>query len=254
MAKITRKTCLTVQVLYERSSLFLWATVWILLSAVKLTAKPNAMDICEAAAKQAAQTSHVPVNVLRAITRTETGRKHNGRFGPWPWTVNMEGKGSWFESDDAARAYVYKHFKRGARSFDVGCFQINYRWHHTEFSSLDEMFDPLAGANYAAKFLEALHQELGSWEEAAGAYHSRTPRHANRYKALYKQHFAAVKNLPSAKLEPLSVRRTKALRNNQFPLLIKRGASISTGSLVQLEDAEHAHGFLFKRTAKGLFP
>ncbi|MBU2981193.1 lytic transglycosylase domain-containing protein [Lentibacter algarum] len=192
------------------------------------------MDICESAALRAGQTSGVPVEVLRAIARTETGRKHNGNFGPWPWTVNMEGKGTWFESDDAARAYVYKHFKRGARSFDVGCFQINYRWHHQEFASLEEMFDPLIGAKYAAKFLKELHNELGNWEAAAGAYHSRTPRHANRYKALFKQHYAKVKQAPLPSLDAAQKpKRHEAKRTNRFPLLSTYDGVTSAGSLVQ---------------------
>ena len=87
----------------------------------------------------------------------------------------MKGTGLWFETEDAARAYVYEHFKRGARSFDVGCFQINYKWHHEAFASIEQMFDPMANALYAARFLGALKAEKGSWVEAAGAYHSRNP-------------------------------------------------------------------------------
>ncbi len=93
----------------------------------------------------------------------------------------MEGTGRWFQDQDSARAYVFRHFKNGARSFDVGCFQINYKWHHQEFRSLDEMFDPLKNALYAAKFLQTLYTELGDWDEAVGAYHSRTSELATRY-------------------------------------------------------------------------
>ena len=47
----------------------------------------------------------------------------------------MEGKGKWFQTRDEALSYVFKHFKRGARSFDVGCFQINFKWHGQAFPS-----------------------------------------------------------------------------------------------------------------------
>ena len=214
--------------------------------------KQNPMDICELAAQKAAQASGVPEDILRTISRLETGRKSEGRFGPWPWTVNMEGKGVWFESDDAARAYVYKHFKRGARSFDVGCFQINYRWHHQEFTSLEEMFDPLIGAHYAAKFLKTWHRELGSWEAAAGAYHSRAPRHANRYKALFRKHYAEVsitpvvsRNVPQAKSQP------SAKRRNLYPLRGRGRGAGSAGSLVFLEDNTQAPGLL-NRAVRGV--
>jgi len=149
---------------------------------------------CERVAEEAARRSGVPVSVLKAITLTETGRKTEGKFRPWPWTVNMEGAGHWFDTLDEARAYVFKEFKRGARSFDVGCFQINYKWHNEAFSSIDEMFDPLANALYAAKFLSDLYTETGSWNAAAGAYHSRTKEYADRYAARFadlRQRYAA---------------------------------------------------------------
>ena len=142
---------------------------------------------CENAAVIASQQSGVPVSVLKAISLNETGRKRGGAFRPWAWTVNMEGAGHWFDTRDEARAYVFKEFKRGARSFDVGCFQINYKWHHTAFSSIDEMFEPAANARYAAKFLRELYDEFGDWSKAAGAFHSRTPKHATSYAARFNK-------------------------------------------------------------------
>ena len=47
------------------------------------------------------------------------------------------------------------------------------------------MFDPATNANYAARFLSDLYSELGNWSEAAGAYHSRTPKYAQKYAARF---------------------------------------------------------------------
>lgn len=141
--------------------------------------------LCDRAASKAARLHGVPLDVLQAISRTETGRLQQGALQPWPWTVNMEGKGRWFENADAARAYVFSHFKAGARSFDVGCFQINYLWHGDAFRSIDDMFDPVLNAAYAAKFLKELYREFGDWSAAAGAYHSRTPTYAQSYTARF---------------------------------------------------------------------
>ncbi len=142
---------------------------------------------CDEAAATAARQSGVPIDVLLAVTRTETGRRSEGVLVPWPWTVNMEGAGRWFATEDEARAYVFQHFKRGARSFDVGCFQINYKWHGQAFRSIDEMFDPVKNALYAADFLADLYGEFGDWTKAAGAYHSRTKEYADRYEARFDQ-------------------------------------------------------------------
>ncbi|MBZ4022108.1 transglycosylase [Rhodobacter sp. TJ_12] len=159
-------------------------------TALPLAASDSATTIsatCERVAEEAARRSGVPVSVLKAISLTETGKRIEGKLRPWPWTVNMEGAGHWFDTLDEARAYVFKEFKRGARSFDVGCFQINYKWHNQHFTSIDEMFDPLSNALYAAKFLTELYNEKGSWNGAAGAYHSRTKEYADRYTARFAE-------------------------------------------------------------------
>lgn len=165
-----------------------------LLLGLLLAAPARAANLCDAAAAAAARRHGVPLEVMQAITRTETGRGKSG--APWPWTVNMEGAGHWFDSADAARSFAYRHFKRGARSFDVGCFQLNFRWHGQAFDSLGQMFDPAANADYAAGFLARLHAELGSWTEAAGAYHSRTPKFAARYKARFTRIRARLRGDP----------------------------------------------------------
>ena len=139
----------------------------------------SAANICDAAAQRAAAETDVPLDVLLAITRLETGRGKDN--APWPWAVNHAGDGSWFQSEDEARSYVFSKVKRGVSNIDIGCFQINYRWHADGFRSLDDMFDPDLNALYAAEFLSQLHVEFGNWTDAAGAYHSRTPEFANRY-------------------------------------------------------------------------
>jgi hypothetical protein len=164
--------------------LTVWATLLAIAAgtAVATQAPPEPSAICDDVALRASQATGVPLAVLQAISLTETGRRRDGAFRPWPWTVNMEGKGVWFDSLDEARAYVGKEHDRGARSFDVGCFQINYKWHGHEFASIDAMFDPMTNALYAAQLLGTLYAETGSWSAAAGSYHSRTPKFANRYR------------------------------------------------------------------------
>ncbi len=194
--------------------------------------------ICEIAAVKASQKYAVPLNVLRAISLTETGRRMNGEIRPWPWTINMEGKGKWFDDRKGARSYVDRHFERGARSFDVGCFQINYRWHGEHFESLTEMFDPQINADYAAKFLAELFDEFGDWSRAAGAYHSRTPKYANKYRARFNRLIAGLSPepvLPEATrvVADIKPKPTKP-RSNSFPLLQVRTSRAAFASLVPL--------------------
>jgi hypothetical protein len=199
--------------------------------------------MCLDAARFAANEVGVPLSVLLAISLTETGRTRGGQLEPWAWTVNMEGAGHWFDDFHSAKTFVDREFARGARSFDVGCFQINYRWHGEQFSSVDEMFEPRANALYAAKFLRSLYREKGNWPDAAGAYHSRTAVHANRYKARFNQlrteisdqpQLAQTAQFPEAQIE--TVVPTSAPRENWFPLIQQRSSARTPGSLVSLSD------------------
>ncbi|MEY8838384.1 transglycosylase SLT domain-containing protein [Cribrihabitans sp. XS_ASV171] len=168
------------------SAMTLRVLVLILFAGPSVAAiEPRVAERCDRAARAAAERHGVPLDVMMAITRVETGRSAGGDLMPWPWTVNHDGKGHWFASRDAAQAFVFRIFKAGARSFDVGCFQINYRWHAEGFRSIDAMFDPEQNADYAARFLARLHGELGTWRAAAGAYHSRTESFAKVYRARF---------------------------------------------------------------------
>lgn len=141
--------------------------------------------LCEAAIVNGARRGGVPPEVLHAVALTETGRKSNGRVRPYPWAINREGKGYWFKSRDEAIAFARDSLAAGRESFDVGCVQINYRWHGHAFPSLEDMFDPEWTATYAAQFLRTLYEERSSWSEAAGAYHSLSPELA----AIYRERF-----------------------------------------------------------------
>ncbi|WP_114288010.1 transglycosylase SLT domain-containing protein [Candidatus Halocynthiibacter alkanivorans] len=206
---------------------------------------------CEDAAQIVARESGVPVSVLKAISLNETGRNSGGVMRPWPWTVNMEGKGVWFDSKAEALAYAEREFDRGARSFDIGCFQINYKWHGQAFSSIEEMFDPMANARYAARFLKELYAEKGNWSEAAGAYHSRTPDKAEKYTArfeTFRARFAEedgkpvrlalasqpAREVPKAIASLAPAAAPAAPRLNSFPLLLAGQPGGAMGSLVPM--------------------
>jgi hypothetical protein len=191
---------------------------------------------CDEAARVAAQESGVPLPILLAITRTETGRTVNGTTYPWPWTVNMEGRGVWFDTRIEALAYVFDHFKTGARSFDVGCFQINYRWHGARFASIEDMFDPLANARYAASFLNSLYEESGDWNVAAGAFHSRTAVHADRYMVRFGSMMEELEPIDTAAFQS-SPQAQFAHRTNRFPLL-QQGQTSGLASLVPLDSVQ----------------
>lgn len=147
-------------------------------------ASPSA-EVCEWAAQKAAQESGVPVDILGALTLTETGRRMDGVVRPWAWSANSEGEGTWFDDPATAVAFAEDRVAQGRTNLDIGCFQLNYRWHGENFGSVAQMFDPLENARYAARFVRQLYTETGDWRAAAGAFHSRTPAYAQRYLARF---------------------------------------------------------------------
>lgn len=143
------------------------------------------MAQCRAAIALAEREAQIPAGLLQAIARVESGRRHpeSGLFGPWPWTLNAEGRGQFFPSREAAIAAVRDMQQRGVRVIDVGCMQVNLHHHPRAFASLEEAFDPGANARYAARFLTGLQASRGDWMVAAGHYHSQTPELAQAYRA-----------------------------------------------------------------------
>lgn len=165
------------------------------LAAAGAEASPGPAELCRRAGEAAALRHGVPPALMQAIALVETGRTRGGVRAPWPWTLNIAGKGHWLDSRAAARARAEAALAAGERSVDLGCFQINYRWHGMAFASLDAMLDPARSADYAARFLAGLAAETGDWTVAAGRYHSRTPVHYRRYGALIE---AALADLGAA--------------------------------------------------------
>ena len=130
--------------------------------------------------------ARLPARLLAAISLTETGRADQvtGRIRPWPWTINAEGQGQFFETRQQAVAAVMALQARGVQSIDVGCLQVNLMYHPDAFSSLEQAFDPSTNAAYAARFLNALYTEGKDWAHAIAAYHSETPSLGDAYRVL----------------------------------------------------------------------
>ncbi|MCA8927213.1 MAG: lytic transglycosylase domain-containing protein [Alphaproteobacteria bacterium] len=150
-----------------------------LLLAAAQAAPRAAPTVCASAAATAARESGVPEEWLQAIALVESGRVQRQGRTAWPWAVNDHGEGLWFANKREAVRHVQRQLAAGRTSVDVGCFQINWRWHGEAFDGVADAFDPLANARYAARFLRQLRDETGSWPEAVGRYHSATP-HLNR--------------------------------------------------------------------------
>ncbi len=160
----------------------------------------TAENSCEAVASEAEEAFSLPEGILTSIARVESGRKmQDGFYKAWPWTINDNGKGLFFDTRQSAIDYINKQKKLDNIGIDIGCMQISVKWHAHAFSSNESMLDPYTNIAYAAIFLEELYQNHGEWDLAIKHYHS-----ADKEKNVpYLQKVNAVwKNQPEPKIEP----------------------------------------------------
>ena len=138
---------------------------------------PDPSAQCLSAVAAAERNHGIPSGLLAAIAQIESGRRDpaSGLSRPWPWTLNVEGRGYFFQSSSEAIRAVTDFQALGIRSIDVGCMQVNLMYHASAFPTLDAAFDPATNAEYAAGFLANLFSQTGDWSKAAAAYHSATP-------------------------------------------------------------------------------
>lgn len=154
-------------------------------------------NTCITAIAHQERAKGIPHGLLQAISLAESGRwfedtgKARGEIIAWPWTVTTGGKGHFLPNRVDAVAFVQALQANGVENIDVGCMQINLKYHPDAFSSIEQAFNARTNATYAANFLKTRHAVSKSWIQAAGDYHSTTPELNRGYRAkvskLWKQ-------------------------------------------------------------------
>lgn len=154
----------------------------------------QAENACLRAIFSAQQRYDIPDNLLLAIGLQEAGMARQNGLTVWPWSVNAEGESRQFGTRKAAIDWVQERQSMAVTSIDVGCMQVNLRWHPDVFATVAEGFDPVANVDYAARFLLSLKEQTGDWMEAAGAYHSFNPKPQAIYLQSLRQNLAVANN------------------------------------------------------------
>ncbi len=152
--------------------------------------------ICREAAIKYEKQYQIKEHMLQTIANVETGRwnQKQGLTLAWPWTVNAQGKGRFYKTKAEAVKAVKELQAKGIKSIDVGCMQINLKYHADAFGSVEEALDPYKNVEYGAKFLKKLYKSKGNdWMKAAMAYHSGVLKKALRYKKKLVVAYAKVK-------------------------------------------------------------
>jgi soluble lytic murein transglycosylase-like protein len=149
------------------TSAFLTASIFSGL-AVSVPAAAETQNVCEREMISAARKYNVPLGVLYAVGLTETGRRNS----LYPYALNIEGKSVFPPSRQAAKQDVIDAQQHGKKLIDIGCMQINHHYHGDQFRSVDQMLEPRANVQYAARFLKDLRRRQGSWTMAVARYHA----------------------------------------------------------------------------------
>jgi soluble lytic murein transglycosylase-like protein len=140
--------------------------------------------MCTRAIVRVAAETGVPIRLLWAIANVES--RMAGK--PSPYAVNdAEGRPHYFRSAAAAHDFVARAIRAGDRNLDIGCMQLNWRWHGQNLPSIAHAFDPYTNVKYAAGYLADLRRETGSWSSAVAFYHSRQRGRGEAYQGVVSE-------------------------------------------------------------------
>ena len=158
--------------------------------------------LCFAATAKTEEDFGIEKHLLSTIASVESGKWDYKRkqYTAWPWTVNAQGKGYYLHSREEAVAKVKELQAEGVESIDVGCMQINLKYHSNAFASIEDAFDPQKNVEYSAKFLRKLYSTRGEdWDRAVMAYHSKDPTRGESYKVRINSRYEQIKIAFNAK-------------------------------------------------------
>ena len=124
----------------------------------------------------------IPRDLLYAISIHETGKPHSYNLSiVWPWTFRIDGKAYYFNDGKTGLKIIKKQISKEIINIDIGCMQINFKYHNKNFKSIAHMINPKYNIEYAAQFLFSKYKKSGNWKQAVSQYHSHTVSLGNKY-------------------------------------------------------------------------
>jgi hypothetical protein len=119
----------------------------------------------------------VSPTILAAIALKESARNKK----PWPWTLNVHGKGYFYNTRQETYEALQRFQHAGFTSIDVGPMQVNIKFNGRYFASTWDATDPKTNIQVAAEILKKNYNSTGSVESAIAHYHSKTPHLSEKY-------------------------------------------------------------------------
>jgi hypothetical protein len=149
---------------------FLLATmVTSAISAIPATAQAQDGISCPQLIASTEAKRQIPRGLLMAIAVTESGV--NGV--PNPHAMNIAGKTYHARDLEDMAQVISNNWSKGVRSIDVGCMQINLKYHGQKFARLTDLLHSPTNVDYGASYLIKLAIDRGSWREGVMDYHNK---------------------------------------------------------------------------------
>ena len=163
-------------------SFFIFISFFLFIIKDTYAATPKKNKSCEKVIETIEDLTDIPKNLLLSIGKSESGRiLKNNKHVIWPWTVNHAGKSLFFDTKKQMKKYVLENVEKKDFNLDVGCMQINLKWHKNNFKKISDMLAIEPNVSYAASFLLQLKNKHGSWNKAIKHYHSSDPNKNKTY-------------------------------------------------------------------------
>jgi soluble lytic murein transglycosylase-like protein len=135
----------------------------------------------------------IPVELLYAMALAESGKQVAAGHRPWPWTLNIAGRGAYFASREAAWLALDRSLADGQSSVDIGLMQVNWRYHADALGSTWRALDPYHNLTVAAGILKRCYRKRRDWWPSVGCYHAPSnDQRARRYRERVLAHWRAV--------------------------------------------------------------
>lgn len=139
----------------------------------------------------------VDPSLLYAIAMAESQKYFTGGFiRPWPWSVNVDGEGHYFDSRQEAEAFVDDLILSGEKSIDIGPLQINTYWHGHRVHNPKDLFTLSTAIDVASNILtEAMASSPRDQALGIGRYHTWSDENrAREYGAKVIQYWEMILN------------------------------------------------------------
>ena len=134
----------------------------------------------------------IPGPLFYAIALAESGKTFKSKHRPWPWTLNIAGKGVYFDTRWEAWRALDASLRAGETSVDIGLMQVNWRFHSKSLGSSWLALEPYHNLRVAADILKDCYAKRRDWWASVGCYHApsdqpRAHRYRERVVALWRE-------------------------------------------------------------------